>query len=156
MTSSINLPTSDIVRSSPSYAPSEDNAPFIHWREKFHLKIQLMHWKRENKSWNFIVDEFAKKGIRRKNTSCWYSYYNRTLKEMNHLKDAVQADIVHKYKRLGESTLDPYMRQADYGGCWERISALMEMHCSRWTPARVKYAWTHGAADLFPELVLSS
>ena len=83
MTSSINLPTSDIVRSSPSYAPSEDNAPFIHWREKFHLKIQLMHWKRENKSWNFIVDEFAKKGIRRKNTSCWYSYYNRTLKEVS-------------------------------------------------------------------------
>ncbi|KAF7868887.1 uncharacterized protein EAF02_009623 [Botrytis sinoallii] len=75
---------------------------------------------------------------------------------MNHLKDAVQADIIHKCERLGESILDPYMRHADYDGCWERISALMEIHCSRWTPARVEYAWTHGAANLFPDVVLSS
>ncbi|KAF7894678.1 uncharacterized protein EAF01_010128 [Botrytis porri] len=88
MTSSINLPTSDIVRSSPSHSPFENNAPFIHWREKFYLKIELMHWKRENKTWNFIIDEFAKKGIRKSNISCWYSYYSRALKEMSHLKDA--------------------------------------------------------------------
>ncbi|CAD6444356.1 fb0c449a-208e-4f7a-aad9-60192385aded-CDS [Sclerotinia trifoliorum] len=75
MASSINLPTSDMVRSSPSYSPFANNAPFIHWREKF-----------------------------------------QTLKEMNHLKDAVQADIVHKCERLGESILDPYIRQADYDG----------------------------------------
>ncbi|CAD6446251.1 1ae957aa-9119-43aa-9101-68052a38fb91 [Sclerotinia trifoliorum] len=143
-----------MLPSSP-YPPFKTDTSFVYWAEKFQSKIQLRHWKRENRKWDFIINEFGKRGIRKNNMQFWYSYYNRTLKEMSYFKKAVQADIVKTCERLGESIMELHMRQADYDGCWERIAALMVMHSSRWTAARVKYAWTHGVSDLFPDLMLS-
>jgi hypothetical protein len=44
----------------------------------------------------------------------------------------------------------------DYEGIWDRISELMREYGSelKWTPERVKYAWTHGVSDMFPSIEL--
>jgi hypothetical protein len=44
----------------------------------------------------------------------------------------------------------------DYKSIWDRISELMDVYRTefKWTLKRVKYAWTHGVSNMFPDIVL--
>jgi hypothetical protein len=57
------------------------------WEKRFRQKMDMMHWKKQGKDWDGIIEEFAKRGIHKKNKGCWYSSHERFSKEVRILSN---------------------------------------------------------------------
>jgi hypothetical protein len=81
------------------------------------------------------------------------------MQQIDVLGRAARADRQSELNRLSNLLSVQSMADAaciDYEGIWDRISELMDTYGTefKWTPERVKYAWTHGVSNMFPDIVL--
>jgi hypothetical protein len=154
---------------------------FRQWKKSWDKKMLLVRLKREGRDWEYIIKVFWRMDKKSMEQSGWTSMWQRSahdvglgllrrlklneranpwaMQQIDVLGRAARADRESEVDRLGDLMSHHSMVDAawiDYEGIWDRISELMNTYGTefKWTPERVKYAWTHGVSNMFPDIVL--